>query len=280
MPRLETILQQRLGLGRGEPVHWIGTKAIVAEDALTVGFRTGRPPPGSLVLNPRLFPYDASQQTFVNIYDDGTLRQQFVFSAGSPARTYYRGTTSGAVAVIRTFVPAGVHHIWVGADHLLFLFGLILLGGGPRRVALIITAFTIGHSITLSLAVLDIVSVPARLIEPAIALTIVVVGADNLLRRRGAADLRTAAAALFGLIHGFGFATVLKELGLPREALGWSLFSFNVGVELGQLAIVIVAASLFGLIRRNGRATKILETSGSAAVIAGGTYWFVQRVFF
>jgi hypothetical protein len=169
----------------------------------------------------------------------------------------------------------------IGPDHILFLVGLLLLGGGWRRLVGIVTMFTLGHSITLSLAALDIVTPPAWLIEPAIALSIVVVGADNLLQRKEKGrDLRAFVALFFGLVHGFGFAAVLKEFGLPQEALGWSLFSFNVGVELGQLAIVVVVASALALIRRRWpKADGAIVTGGSAVVIAAGAYWFAERVF-
>jgi hypothetical protein len=155
-----------------------------------------------------------------------------------------------------------------------------LLGGSVRRLILVVTAFTVAHSLTLSLAVLNIFSPPSRLIEPAIALSIVYVGVDNLLSR-GGRDVRAWIAGAFGLIHGFGFASVLREMHLPRRALGWSLFSFNVGVEVGQLAVVVVAASAIALVRsRNEVAGRRLVTVGSVIVIAAGAFWFVQRVFF
>jgi len=177
-------------------------------------------------------------------------------------------------------VPAGIHHILIGPDHILFLIGLLLLGGGWKALLKIVTAFTIGHSITLSLAALGVVSPPARLIEPAIALSIVFVGADNLVRGRGR-DVRAWIALVFGLVHGFGFANVLREFGLPREALGWSLFSFNVGVEIGQLAIVLLVATLLEAVRRRSSLVGArVATAGSIVVIAAGSYWFVQRVFF
>jgi hypothetical protein len=164
----------------------------------------------------------------------------------------------------------------------LFLIGLLLLGGSLRKLVTIVTAFTLGHSVTLSLAALDIVTPPAWLIEPAIALSIVVVGVDNLLQRKEKGrDLRAWVALFFGLVHGFGFANVLREFGLPQEALGWSLFSFNVGVELGQLAIVLVVASALALIRRRWpRTDRAIVIGGSAVVIAAGAWWFAQRVFF
>jgi hydrogenase/urease accessory protein HupE len=181
---------------------------------------------------------------------------------------------------VRRFLPAGVHHILIGPDHLLFLVGLLLLGGTLRQLTVIVTAFTAAHSITLALAVLDIVNPPARLIEPAIALSIIYVGADNLLAGKGR-DMRALVAFVFGFVHGFGFAGVLKEMDLPARALGWSLVSFNVGVEIGQLAVVVVVASALAMVRsRHETAGRRLVFAGSIAVILAGSYWFVQRVFF
>jgi hypothetical protein len=143
-----------------------------------------------------------------------------------------------------------------------------------------VTAFTVGHSVTLSLAALNVVTPPASVIEPAIALSIVFVGADNLVKGTGR-DLRMWVALVFGLVHGFGFANVLREFGLPREALGWSLFSFNAGVEIGQLAIVLlVTAALSAIRRRSAALRQRVAFAGSIVVIAVGTYWFVKRVFF
>ena len=214
------------------------------------------------------------------MYEDADLRQQMIFNATTDPRTYYLGTTQGAIAVMKTFIPSGTHHILIGPDHILFLIGLLLLGGTWMALVRIVTAFTIGHSITLSLAALNIVSPPASIIEPAIALSIVFVGADNLVRGDGR-DLRAWVALTFGLVHGFGFANVLREFGLPREALGWSLFSFNLGVEIGQLAVVLAVASLLTAIRRRSDVMGArVAVAGSVVVIAAGTYWFVQRVFF
>ena len=198
---------------------------------------------------------------------------------------YYAGSWSGAAAVLATFVPAGIHHIAIGPDHILFVVGLLLLGGSLGRLGLIVTAFTVGHSVTLSLAALGIVTPPASLVEPAIALSVVLVGVDNLLagrddptRRR---DLRPILAGVFGLVHGFGFAAVLREFGLPQAALGWSLFGFNVGVELGQLALVVPLGLALGALRRQRPvAARRIAMVGSVVVALAGAFWFVQRVFF
>ena len=132
-----------------------------------------------------------------------------------------------------------------------------------------------------SLAALDIFTPPARIIEPAIALSIVYVGADNLLVSAGGRDTRAWIAFAFGLIHGFGFANVLREMDLPSRALGWTLFAFNVGVEIGQVVFVVLIASVFVWVRsRSEAAGRRLVFAGSVIVMLAGVFWFVERVFF
>jgi hypothetical protein len=260
--------------------QWESLELLREEQAVRLKYRITDATPGALTVDTNLFPYDPLHQTFINIYEEGDLRQQVIFNADTEAHTYYLGTTQGAIEVMKTFIPSGIHHILIGPDHILFLIGLLLLGGTWGALVRIVTAFTAGHSITLSLAALNIVTPPATLIEPAIALSIVFVGADNLVRGDGR-DLRAWVALAFGLVHGFGFANVLREFGLPSEALGWSLFSFNVGVEIGQLAIVLLVASALAAIRRySATVAQRVAFAGSIVVIAAGTYWFVERVFF
>jgi hydrogenase/urease accessory protein HupE len=259
---------------------WTGIDLLRDDQAIKLTYRNAGENPGAVDIDTNLFPYDPNHQTFINVYEDRELRQQFIFNAGAEPHTYYRGTTQGAIEVMKTFVTSGIHHIMIGPDHILFLVGLLLLGGSTMALVKIVTAFTVGHSVTLTLAALNYVTPPASVIEPAIALSIVFVGADNLVRGDGR-DLRGWVALVFGLVHGFGFANVLREFGLPREALGWSLFSFNVGVEIGQLAIVLLVAALLEAIRRQSATLRQrVVFAGSIVVIAAGTYWFVERVFF
>lgn len=236
--------------------------------------------PGALRIQSALFPYDPQHQTFLNVYEEDHLVHQEIFTLDHQIFVYRTGVRQGWVSVVREFVPAGIYHIFTGPDHILFVVGLLLMRGSLLRLFSIVTAFTIAHSITLSLAALNVVDPSPRLIEPAIALSIVYVGIDNLMVGKTGRDVRAWIAFFFGLVHGFGFAGVLREFGLPREALGWSLFSFNFGVEIGQACIVVVVASLLGAIRnRNialaGRISKV----GSVCVILAGTWWFIQRVF-
>ena len=158
--------------------------------------------------------------------------------------------------------------------HLAFLVGLLLAGGRLRGVARVVTSFTAGHALTLALATLGVVSPPARLIEPLIAASVVYVAVANLrdLRRGTTEEGRRWPVALgFGLIHGFGFAGALAELGLPRAGLATALVSFNLGVELGQAAVLV-------LLRRLPRVARGGIPAGSAAVGCAGIVWLVARL--
>ena len=263
------------------PGPWSAPEALAERQSLRISARfalTGSP--GTIRLQARMFPYDPQHQTFVNFYERDALALQSILDQTKTDVEFFSGTRQGVWAVIRKFVPSGVEHILIGPDHLLFLLGLLLLGGSIRQLAMIVSAFTVAHSITLSLAALNVVNPPARIIEPAIALSIIYVGADNLMVRDGR-DVRAWIAFGFGFIHGFGFANVLREMDLPRTALGWSLFSFNLGVEIGQLAVVLVVASALAALRARSEVLgRRLAVVGSVVVILAGAFWFVQRVFF
>jgi hydrogenase/urease accessory protein HupE len=280
---LAAMLEPRFSVmadGRTLTPAWNGLETIPDRQSLRLRMTYALPsPPGTVTVAAHMFPYDPQHETFLNVYDGEALTQMIMDRAHDRVE-YFAGTRQGALAVVKKFLPAGIHHILIGPDHLLFLVGLLLLGGTIRQLALVVTSFTVAHSITLSLAALNIVSPPARIIEPAIALSIVYVGADNLLVREGR-DVRAWIAFAFGFIHGFGFANVLREMDLPARALGWSLFSFNVGVEIGQLMVVVVVASALAWLRgRSVAAGRQLAFAGSIVVIAAGTFWFIQRVFF
>jgi hydrogenase/urease accessory protein HupE len=282
-PSIWALLADRLQItADGKPVkpEWSAPEALLDRQSVRVVLRfPGVSPPGKLGIAANMFPYDPAHQTFVNVYENGDLTRQMILNRFQRGLEHVTGTHQGALGVIARFVPEGIHHILIGPDHLLFLIGLLLLGGSLRRLLLVVTAFTVAHSITLSLAALDIFTPPARIIEPAIALSIVYVGFDNLLVREGR-DVRAWIAFSFGFIHGFGFANVLKEMDLPRSALGWSLFSFNLGVEIGQMAVVLVVATALSALRAHSeQAGRKVAFAGSILVILAGAFWFVQRVF-
>lgn len=170
----------------------------------------------------------------------------------------------------------GVEHILTGYDHLLFLFGLVLVGGRLRSLLWVVTAFTLAHSITLGLAALGVWAPSPRIIEPAIALSIAYVGVENFFVKD--AEKRWRITFPFGLIHGFGFAGALQEVALPKADVPWALFLFNLGVELGQLAVLApVLPLLLWLRKREGFRTKGVKAL-SALIIAAGLVWFIARV--
>lgn len=273
-PRLELRLDDELAVPR-----W--SAPDVLPDRQSLRFRLTYPARagiGVVRFRADMFPYDPEHQTFLNIYERGTLRAQEIPRPGQPVE-YVTGTRQGVWAVVRRFVPSGVHHILIGPDHVLFLVGLLLTGGALRRLVLMVTAFTVAHSVTLTLAALDVVTPPAWVVEPAIALSIVYVGVDNLLRRDGR-DVREWIAFGFGFLHGFGFASVLREMGLPSQALGWALAAFNVGVEVGQVAVVMtVAAALYAVSIGSTKVRTRITIAGSSGMIVAGAYWFIERTF-
>jgi len=281
---ITSLVEARLRMtADGQDTHWriAAVRPLQERTAVEVAYRVPLPSAvGHLTIRATLFPYDPSHQTFVNIYEDEILIRQEILSASRSSLEYYSGGRQGAIAVFTAFTAAGIHHIAIGPDHILFIIGLLLLGGSVLRLLGIVSAFTVGHSITLSLAALNLVTPPARLVEPAIALSIVYVGADNLLSTKGARDVRAWIALFFGLVHGFGFASVLREIGLPPRALAISLFSFNLGVEIGQAVIVLIVASLLAFLRaRSPARAGQLVSAGSVVVMLAGAYWFVQRVW-
>ena len=182
------------------------------------------------------------------------------------------GESSGGVA---SFFLLGIEHILTGYDHLLFLLALILRGGNIWSLLKIITAFTLAHSITLALAALNIVTLPERLVEATIALSIAYVAAENLFLRH-AVSHRWAVSFIFGLVHGFGFSNVLRELGLPKEGLIWALLNFNLGVETGQAIAVVVAVPLLMWLRRFRWEPRAVAAV-SAVVLVVGLTLFVER---
>ena len=179
------------------------------------------------------------------------------------------------------FLVLGVKHILTGYDHLLFLFSLLIVNRNLVSTLKIVTCFTIAHSITLAIATLGVVQIPSRVVEPMIAASIIYVGIENLARG-DAPKGRGVLTFAFGLIHGFGFASVLRELGVSSNGSGIvvPLFSFNLGVELGQ---ILVAASLLPLIWKVGKRPIFANhwvPACSALVTLAGSYWFVQRIWF
>ena len=238
-----------------------------------------------------LFDVDPQHRGLLNYVEEGESRSA-VFSADR-WRQVVGGDTGGPLAQFAAYVHEGVWHIWLGFDHILFLVSLLLPAVLVRRdggwkaaasfqdafwdVARIVTAFTLAHSITLTLAALGIVSLPSRWVESAIALSVVLAALNNIFPvvARG----RWVAAFTFGLLHGFGFAGALADLGLPAGSLALSLAGFNIGVELGQLAIVTMFLPLAFALRSTWAYRRVVLAGGSAAIVAIAGVWLVERAF-
>ncbi|TKB74624.1 MAG: HupE/UreJ family protein [Nitrospira sp.] len=238
-----------------------------------------------------LFELDAQHKGLLKL-TGGNETLAAIFSQESPAQQFTIGTTS-AWRQIRQYAQEGIWHIWLGYDHVLFLLALLLPSvlrrAGGRwestpdffsalgEVVAIVTAFTLAHSITLGLATLGLIALPSRLVESAIAASVIYAACANLYP--ALSQRRWLVAFLFGLIHGFGFATVLSDLGLPKESLALSLVSFNLGVEVGQLAIVAMFLPMAYGLRRSWSYQRLVLVSGSLAIAGLACAWLIERTF-
>jgi hydrogenase/urease accessory protein HupE len=226
------------------------------------------------------FDLDPAHQGLARIELPGQPERQHVFRSGARELRLDRPVT--LLDHLRDYLLLGMEHIFTGYDHLSFLLGLMLVAAarGLRRgtwyVLGIVTAFTVAHSVTLIAAGLGWVRLPSRIVEPAIALSIAYVAVENLVVREP--RYRWLLTFSFGLVHGFGFASVLAEIGLPPSGVVPSLVSFNVGVELGQLCVVLlVAPILLWLVPRYQQAARV-RTLGSVVLLLLSTLWFFERV--
>jgi hypothetical protein len=227
-----------------------------------------------LVVRDDLFDvFGADYHTLARI-DAAERTTQFAFAPD----TRETRVTLGASGGLGSFVLLGIEHILTGWDHLLFLLGLLLRGGSWLALAKIVTAFTLAHSLTLALAALDIVVLPDRLVEAVIALSIALVAAENLFGKPVVVR-RWLVSFCFGLVHGFGFSSALRDLGLSTHGLVLSLFGFNAGVEIGQGLVVAVALPAL-VVLRNTRWERRMVWSSSLAIFLVGAILFVERAFF
>lgn len=276
--------------------------AFTAEDH--VGFRFMYERPATTTLDFRFPSLGALASTHREVFtfrdDTGAVRLTGMLSAESPAISVTPAllvpeskpaaaantaanpsseTSETPPAGFRAFLLLGVEHIWTGYDHLLFLFGLLLVCSSFRSIAAIITCFTLGHSATLVLATFDVVNIRPAIVEPLIAASIVFVGVENLVRRGAAPRGRPVLTLGFGLIHGFGFASVLRDLGVSADGSGYALplFSFNLGVELGQLVVAAIVLPIIWQLRKNAQFLRYVVPALSALVAAAGLWWLLER---
>lgn len=216
----------------------------------------------------------AGHQHLMTVRLNGTLHETILDARTQKAT--FTGVQSTNLQTLWRFVLLGIEHIFTGYDHLAFLLGLLVATATLGSLVKIITSFTIAHSITLALATFSVVILPSRLTESLIALSIAYVAAENLFNFR--AMKRYYITFLFGLVHGFGFSSVLREMDLPRSGLALSLFSFNAGVEIGQITFVVVIFPLVQDLVSSG--WKRLKPAVSIGIGCLAAWWFVERAFF
>ncbi len=200
--------------------------------------------------------------------DTGTVQDQA--KAAKPVE-------KSATSTWFSFFKLGTLHILTGYDHLLFLFALLLRKQTFKQYAAIVTSFTIAHSITLSLAVLGWITLPSRFVEAVIAFSICYVAAENIFRKE--IRHRWTITFLFGLIHGLGFASILREMSIPKSHLAVALLNFNLGIEAVQLSLVLLLLPLLSFMFKLKSSRKIV-IYGSYAIVAMGAIWLIQRLFF
>jgi hypothetical protein len=224
--------------------------------------------------------------------EHGSGTRTGIFSPERATQVFELGKIS-ALAQFFDYAREGIWHIWIGYDHILFLLSLllpaVLVFGSGRWQAVerfapafwdvfkIVTSFTVAHSITLSLAALGVVSLPSRLVESAIATSVVLAALNNVIPL--VHERRWMVAFFFGLVHGFGFASVLRDLGLPQNALLIALVGFNLGVEAGQLAIVSAFLPVAYALRATWLYRCLVFIGGSLAIVAVAGIWLVERAF-
>ena len=287
-PRIADYVMHRLALAAGGApcALQLGSGALTdlsdgAYWALPVSARCDRAPRSLDIAYALLFDIDSMHRGLAHV-----AGQTAILRDARPVRIALDEPTSVAFA---SFVREGVWHIWRGIDHILFLLCLILPAVFQRRtqrwaaadslrdvckeVFEIVTAFTLAHSITLVISAVGLVTLPSRFVETAIALSVVAAALNNLLRT---VDARWAVAFALGLLHGFGFSSVLIDLGLPSHELIGALLGFNLGVELGQAAIVVALLPVLFWIRRT-LAYQALLWAGSGAVALIAALWSYQR---
>jgi hypothetical protein len=239
-----------------------------------------------------LFDLDPQHKGLLKLTNAAGLTTTAIFSPDSAQQNFILAETS-KWRQFQDYVLHGVEHIWIGIDHILFLLSLllpaVLLSQNKRWVPVdsakaatidvlkIVTAFTLAHSITLTLATLQVISLPSRWVESAIAFSVILAALNNLLPLfRGR---RWLVAFGFGLIHGFGFASVLADLGLPQASLLLALVGFNVGVELGQVAIVAAFLPLAFALRKSWFYQKCVLSFGSGLIVLIASVWLIERLF-
>ncbi len=284
----DTEIRRRLGLLQGGKPAEFGRSAVTTDDKAQMVYwqapvKAGE---GDYSLS-RAFRPEQGVQTVLMVFQDGKLKSETVYDSAKPqdkANASSAGKREATLSLwswslLLSYGKLGIWHLATGLDHILFVIGLVLAGGRLRQIVKIVTCFTLAHSITLGVAALGLYSLSPRIVEPLIALSIVGVALETILRKPDSRDIRPYLAFGFGLIHGFGFAGGIIEKGFPREAVAPALLGFNVGLEIAQIAVASVSLALLGYVAHLQplKAPKI-RTCVAYGLSIVALFWFVQRI--
>ena len=287
----KTLWRVQTDQGRLEPS--LSSADLVAGDNLSLSIRYPKPHAlkSATFTSVRIGDFPSGHRQFVVVSDpQGALLAKKLISQKSPELAIVvspSGTTAESVGSLATdatptwrgFILLGIEHIWTGYDHLLFLFALLLVSASLRSIVTIISCFTLAHSLTLAAATFSLIDLSPRWVEPLIAASIVYVGLENLVRGASEPSWRWLLTFGFGLIHGLGFATVLKDLGVgASNGAAIPLICFNLGVELGQIALALVVLPLLWRARRYSWFARRGVLIASCVITLFGAFWFAERV--
>ncbi|HEX5083473.1 MAG TPA: HupE/UreJ family protein [Blastocatellia bacterium] len=282
--RLESLAKESFVLSAGGHETPPATVAVSIDDSGAIHFDLEFPPPQGSGLTLRSLLIDKlprGHRQFLAVRDaEGNVQAQRMLDAADDS--FEMDLTALQISQTRPrplwgFLPLGIEHILLGFDHLAFLFALLIAGGTMREAAKIITSFTAAHSITLALATLEVIAIPAGVVEPLIAASIIYVGLENILRSR--IERRWLLTFAFGLIHGFGFASALRDLGVGSGVKAVApLLSFNLGVEIGQIAVASLVLPMIWKLRQRPRFVMRYVPAFSIMVALAGAYWLIERL--
>jgi hypothetical protein len=274
--------QREAEFAEADPIIWPKdagaaiSKSDYGQRLVTITFRNPLlSAPEDVTLTFDFFEQLGEAHTVLGAFEWNGHEDEVIFTRFEPDYLYDTGCVTSLGEQLGQYFKLGVKHIFLGYDHIAFLLALLFV----KRFAdllKIITAFTVAHTISLALAVLQIVRIPPQLVEVGIAVTIMYVAAENLWKQDHA--YRWLLTFGFGLVHGFGFASVLRELGLPSGGLARSLLSFNLGVEAGQIVIVGALWPLLWWVNRQASAS-MLRIAASLVIFLLGAAWFCERTF-
>lgn len=284
-PAILAYVNAHLAVTSNSGVACVASEATIVADGDGIIFRNTyscATVPGDIIYRSTVLTEKDSTARQVVLVAQGGQEAQALLDADKTTVTLSAPAPSLASSM-QLYLITGIEHIFLGYDHIAFLVAVVLWATRVVPVIKIVTAFTIAHSITLSLAALGVVVIPSRIVEPAIAASIVFVAAENFFSRD--LDRRWRVTFIFGLIHGFGFASALKEIGVPSHAVVPALAAFNIGVEIGQVAIVatvipvlIALERLVAIDRAKPARPTALVYALSALITMLGSYWFFTRV--